>query len=247
MRTYLLALTKYGLAASVLAYTVLAFLLLREKKKYNITLMTVLESVFIMVYQFLAFLTLSVAKEDFKYIFFFLVLAVMFFAAMTLFRSLYKNAHMALFNNMCMLLSIGLVFQGRLSFDNAVHQFVIALLGLLIAVLMPLVRNYFYLLKEPRYVYGLVGIAMLSVVMLLGSTTLGANITWTIAGVTFQPSEFVKILYLFFLAATLREIHTMQDLLIVGIFAAAHVLVLVGSKVFGLGLFFFFIFFYKHK
>ncbi len=83
---------------------------------------------------------------------------------------------------------------------------------------------------------------ILAVVMLLGATTLGANITYTIAGVTFQPSEFVKIIYILFLASTLRDVRDFRDFLFVAVFAAAHVLVLVGSKDLGSALIFFVVF-----
>lgn len=134
---------------------------------------------------------------------------------------------------------MGLVVQSRLSFDNAVHQMMIASVGLVITFTLPMLRGQMRLLKNFGYGYGFIGIGILSVVMLLGATTLGANITYTIAGVTFQPSEFVKILYILFLASTLREVHDFKSLVIVTVFAAAHVLVLVGSTDLGSGLIFF--------
>ena len=118
----------------------------------------------------------------------------------------------------------------------------IASMGLVITFVVPLFRRKFYLLKTPRYGYAIAGILILAIVMLLGATTLGANITYTIAGVTFQPSEFVKVIYILFLASTLRDVRDFRDFLFVGVFAAAHVLVLVGSKDLGSALIFFVVF-----
>jgi len=39
----------------------------------------------------------------------------------------------------------------------------------------------------------------------LGQTTYGSKISYSIAGITFQPSEFVKILFVFFVAGALYQ------------------------------------------
>ncbi len=239
MRTYILALTKYGIVAVMIAYTILSFYLLVQKDRQKVRHLTLVENILILVYQLISYFTLYVALGDGRYMLFAVLVIAAFFAIFLLYRTLYRHANMPLFNNMCMLLSVGLVVQSRLSFDNAVHQMMIASVGLVIAFTLPMLRGQMRLLKNFGYGYGFIGIGILSVVMLLGATTLGANITYTIAGVTFQPSEFVKILYILFLASTLREVHDFKSLVIVTVFAAAHVLVLVGSTDLGSGLIFF--------
>ncbi|MGN1022284.1 MAG: FtsW/RodA/SpoVE family cell cycle protein, partial [Lachnospiraceae bacterium] len=244
MRTYILALTKYVLTAVVVGYTILSYILLVSRKKNVHGVLAYMQSVLMLVFQLIAYVTLSVAMNDPTYIFFSIVQLVTFFIATALFRNLYRKAYLPLFNNMCFLLSIGLVIISRLSFSSAWRQFVIAVGGLALAIILPLFRKYFHLLKLPKFYWGLAGIVILSVVMLLGSSTLGANITWTIGGLTFQPSEFVKILYLLFLACTLKEVKTLKDILIVAVFAGAHVLVLVGSNDLGSGLIYYVVFFF---
>ncbi len=242
MRTYILALTKYGIVAVMIAYTILSFYLLLQKDPKKIRFLTLIENGLILLFQLISYFTLYVALGEGRYMLFALLVMGAFFAIFLLYRTLYYHANMPLFNNMCLLLSVGLVIQSRLSFSNAVHQMMIASMGLLIAFVVPLFRRKFYLLKTPRYMYGVVGILILAVVMLLGATTLGANITYTIAGVTFQPSEFVKIIYILFLASTLKDVRDFKEFLIVAVFAAAHVLVLIGSKDLGSGLIFFVVF-----
>jgi len=242
MRTYILALTKYGIVAVILAYTILSFYLLLQKDPKKIRLLTLVENGLILLFQLVSYFTLYVALGESRYMLFALLVMGAFFAIFLLYQTLYYHANMPLFNNMCLLLSVGLVVQSRLSFDNAVHQMMIASMGLVITFVVPLFRRKFYLLKTPRYGYAIAGILILAVVMLLGATTLGANITYTIAGVTFQPSEFVKIIYILFLASTLRDVRDFRDFLFVAVFAAAHVLVLVGSKDLGSALIFFVVF-----
>lgn len=242
MRTYILALTKYGIVAVMIAYTILSFYLLTQKNPKKIRFLTLLENGLILLFQLSSYFTLYVALGEGRYMLFAFLVMGAFFAIFLLYRTLYYHANMPLFNNMCLLLSVGLVIQSRLSFSNAVHQMMIASMGLLIAFVVPLFRRKFYLLKTPRYIYGVVGILVLAVVMLLGATTLGANITYTIAGVTFQPSEFVKIIYILFLASTLKDVRNFKEFLMIAVFAAAHVLVLVGSRDLGSGLIFFVVF-----
>ena len=244
MRTYILALTKYALTAVVVGYTILSYILLISRKKNVHGVLAYMQSVLMLIFQLIAYVTLSVAMNDPTYIFFSIVQLVTFFIATALFRNLYRKAYLPLFNNMCFLLSIGLVIISRLSFSSAWRQFVIAVGGLALAIILPLFRKYFHLLKLPKFYWGLAGIVILSVVMLLGSSTLGANITWTIGGLTFQPSEFVKILYMLFLACTLKDVKTLKDILIVAVFAGAHVLVLVGSNDLGSGLIYYVVFFF---
>lgn len=239
MRTYILALTKYGIVAIVMAYTILSLYLLTQKKRSKIQVLSFAQNLLILLFQLISYFTLFVALDERRYILFCFLVMVSFFAIFTLYQRLYEFANMPLLNNMCMLLSIGLVIQSRLSFDNAIHQFVIAAMGLAIAFILPLFRKGFYLLKKPKYIYAVIGVLILGGVMVLGSTTLGANITYTIAGVTFQPSEFVKIIYVLFLASALPDVKDFRSFVLVSIFAAAHVLVLIGSRDLGSALIFY--------
>ena len=245
MRTYILALTKYGITATVIAFTVLAFFLLTRKEPRDrgmIRVLTLVQNAMILLFQILSFFTLYVALEDATYMLFGLFVMVIFFAIFYLYQTLYEHANMPLFNDMCMLLSVGLVIQARLSFSNATHQLAIAAIGLVIAFVLPLFRNKFYLLKKPKYWYGIFSVGVLAGVMLLGSTTLGANLTYTIAGVTFQPSEFMKIIFLLFLASTLENVKDFKQFFIIAVFAAAHVLCLIGSTDLGSGLIYYIVF-----
>lgn len=74
---------------------------------------------------------------------------------------------------------------------------------------------------------------------MLGSLSFGAKLAITIHGITFQPSEFVKILFVFFTAGMLKEDHSLKRVAVTTGIAAAYVLVLVGSKDLGGALIFF--------
>ena len=88
-------------------------------------------------------------------------------------------------------------------------------------------------------IFAALGIAALAGVLLLSAATNGAQITYTLAGFTFQPSEFVKILYILMLAGLLSGEVTKQRAFLVTILAIIHVGILVLSRDLGSALIFF--------
>lgn len=152
---------------------------------------------------------------------------------------LYLRADKLLNHNLLMLLSIGLLMLARLSFDKAERQLEVAILAMGLTFLIPLIIRKAGKLRELYWLYGAVGFLLLAAVLILGSLSYGAKLAITIHGVTFQPSELVKILFVFFAAGML---HKQPDFRRVGVTtaaAAAFVLVLVLSKDLGGALIYF--------
>ena len=87
--------------------------------------------------------------------------------------------------------------------------------------------------------YLLVGVLLLAVVLVLGNVTSGSKLSLTFRGITFQPSEPVKLLFLFYLASFLAEKTDFKRVVLVSIGAAAHVLLLVAERDLGSALIFF--------
>ena len=104
------------------------------------------------------------------------------------------------------------------------------------------------LIRKYTWGYGIVGILVLLAVMTIGTVTNGSKLTISVAGVSFQPSELVKILYVFYLAGMFTDRDHMDpatkrpdlpQLISASITAAAHVLILVMCKDLGSALIFF--------
>jgi cell division protein FtsW (lipid II flippase) len=93
--------------------------------------------------------------------------------------------------------------------------------------------------KAMRFPAGAVAIGLLAVNVVFGSEIFGARNWLTIAGVSFQPSEFVKIVYIYAGAATMDRLYLKKNLLAYIIFSAVCVgaLALIGD--FGTALVFF--------
>lgn len=241
MRTYILALSKYPIALFMIAYAVISFLQVRkiggdrgDERRTNALLVLLL----FLVHAF-GMLTIFVAMKDVRYLYFWLFQAVVFGFYIVLYRNLYPKANQTLCIHICMMLSIGLIIITRLSFSKAAKQFVIASAGMILTIAVPALMKKFHFMKKLTYVYALTGMAALSVVLLLGQVTQGSKLTWSVFGVTMQPSEFVKILFVFYLASAYYESAEWKDVLRAGIFAMLHVLILVASKDLGSALIFF--------
>ena len=83
------------------------------------------------------------------------------------------------------------------------------------------------------------GIALLAAVLITGELTNGSKLSFTIQGVTFQPSEFVKIVFVFYVAASLYADTSIKNILITSVVAGLHVIILVLSTDLGSALIFF--------
>ena len=201
------------------------------------------QTVCIFIWQFVAFLTLCLETGELDALFFYAFSQITLFASMMLFLMIYPGMNRALLNHMCFLLGTGFLILGRLNLQQAIRQLIIAAAGLLISMAVPyVVRNWEELLKNLTLLYAGGGFLALSAVLILGQVTHGSRISYTVAGITFQPSEFVKLLFVFFLAAFLWEDTSLKNLMIAAAAAGAHVLVLVLSRDLGSALIFFLVF-----
>jgi len=141
---------------------------------------------------------------------------------------------------MMTLLMFGFVMITRLSFQKGVRQFIIASIALAVCLVVPMLIDRVQLWGKLSFLYGFAGLAILLFVLFFGDVVYGAK-NWIIIGnFRFQPSEFVKILFIFFVASVLSKRHDFKRVVFVTILAAAHVLVLVLEKDLGGALLFFF-------
>lgn len=119
------------------------------------------------------------------------------------------------------------------------RQFVIVAVSAVVTWIIPFIIDRVWQLVKLAWVYGILGIVILGVVCILGNTSYGAQLSLTIYGISIQPSEFVKISFVFFVAARLYQSTKFKDVVITTVAAAAHVLILVLSKDLGSALIYF--------
>ncbi|MBQ8054370.1 MAG: FtsW/RodA/SpoVE family cell cycle protein [Lachnospiraceae bacterium] len=241
MQAYAVSYSKYLIAASMVLYTFLAYVALPSGKDVRRTCET-LQRLCIGVFTINAYLTMAIIAGD-EYLFTFgLLQLVIVIGTALLNRFLYKSANMLMVNNIMMMLSTGLVMISRINHDKAQKQLLIALAGMLFMLLFPLLRSHFDALRKGTYLYGIMGIGALAAVLLLGAITNGSKLSFTIAGLTFQPSEFVKILFLLFMASALCEENSKSHIALLTGAALVHIGILVVSRDLGSALIFFVIY-----
>lgn len=156
-----------------------------------------------------------------------------------IYKIIYKRSAKILVNHMCMLMVIGFIILARLNFDNAVRQFEIACIAAVVSIFVPLLIRKLKVLRKFTWFYAVLGIGALGAVFVLGATTYGAKLAFTVAGITIQPSEFIKIVFVFFCACMLYNVKDFKRILITTIVAALHVVILVASTDLGAALIFF--------
>ena len=179
-----------------------------------------------------------IMKQDVKYIGFYFVQLIYLIIFIAFYYILYPKASRLLVNNMCMLMAVGFIMIARLNFDKCVKQFVIAVLGTVIMFMVPWLLKTVKSFRNFGWIYCITGLVLLCAV-LLGSKVYGANLTLSIGAFSVQPAEFVKILYVMFVASMFNKSTTFKQTCIVTAFAALHVIILVLSTDLGAALIFF--------
>lgn len=152
------------------------------------------------------------------------------------YKLLYPKASGLIINNMCMLLSIGFIMITRLSYNKAVKQCIIAAVAGILSLFVPLIIRKAKNLAGYRKLYAIAGIVSLALVVVCGQVSDGAKLGFSIAGFGIQPSELVKILFVFFVASSLYAATEFREIVITTVLAAFHVLILVVSKDLGAAL-----------
>ncbi len=186
-----------------------------------------------------AYLVMFGNQREIQYLVFYALQVLFVILLFILYKAVYKRAARLIVNHMCMLMLIGFIILTRLDFSSAVRQFEIAAIASVVTIFIPLLVRKLKFLRKFTWIYAAAGILALGAVLLFGRVTGGANISFTIAGITLQPSEFVKIIFVFFVACMLYKTTNFRQVLITTIVAAVHVLILVLSTDLGAALIFF--------
>lgn len=235
----IIELSKYILVINIFLYTVTSFIALRWDDRARKGFLFVLQFIMIFVNHITSSLVLLSSRQDFTYLFFpvFQMLAV--FAYLVLMRAIYPKSNRMILNHVAMLLSIGFVILTRLSLTRSMRQFMIVAFSLVIGLVIPVFMKQFKLIQRCELIFAAVGIVILGAVLIRGRLINGSKLSFSILGLSFQPSEFVKIIYVLFIACILARAKHFYHILISAALAAAHVLILVASKDLGSALIYF--------
>ena len=197
------------------------------------------QRIYMVIIMILAYSTMTLKTGKLDYAFFGLFVMVMLVAVLILTNMLYSYTDNILLNNMAMMINVGMIMLIRLNFNKSLKQLIIAVFSLGLAMFIPMLLSKFQFINDYGYIYALAGILPLLVVLILGVTTNGSKLSFSILGITIQPSELVKIIFVFCISALFSKAKNYVDIVITIVIAAIHVLVLVLSKDLGSALIYF--------
>lgn len=230
MQTAFLALVNYVTTALLIVFNCQSFLTLkRHKESRGLRLRVWMKIEMISIFT-LCFTTLYIRTGDPHYLGF-LVMQFLFNTGITIaYRKLYPKINGLLFDQMILLLGIGIMILSRLDMEAAERQFVIEAVALVLALFIPGFIRARHRLERYGFVYLGIGLLILRAVFAFAGERLGARIWIKIFGVSMQPFEFVKISFIFGCAAVLLRAKTFYEKAAVYFLAACHILIMVASK-----------------
>ncbi len=238
-----LNMSKYIFAIIIVIYTINALRGYSTRHDNKQARVCFWQRILVLVFHMLGYVILFLNNEcQIKYLALYGAQLVYFFVVYYVFCGLYKRSSQILVCNMSMLLAIGFVMITRLNFNKGVKQFVICFLGTVVAVFVPVAIKKMRFIRSLSWLYCILGLGLLGV-LLFCSEVFGANLVLTVGPVSVQPSEFVKILFVLFVASAFNsEKRNFGYVVKVTVLAAAHVAILVLTKDLGAALIFFIVY-----
>lgn len=151
---------------------------------------------------------------------------------------LYKNSSLTLYNGIFFLADIGIVMLLRLDSELATKQFIWCIIGYVMLLILPPVLSFMPRLDSFKSLYAIAAIAMLLTTLIFGTNLYGSTNWIKIGPISFQPSEVVKLLFVFFLASALAQKPDLRDLIAPAVVSGIIILCLVVQKDLGSALIF---------
>ena len=127
----------------------------------------------------------------------------------------------------CFLCALGMVIQYRISPETALRQLMMlgaGILGMLLMMVLMRRPHIFRILSIPM---ALISLGILCALLFIGKESGGARNWISVAGILFQPSEFVKVALVFLLADAMTEHTHVRDLIPLFLFVGAVTVLLV--------------------
>ena len=239
MTNLIIQVSKYLIIILMALYTLQCYTVFGKKDEDAREYLFLRQNMLMFAIHFVAFTVLYLQRTELTLLLFYGAQALYLAAVLVLFRNLYPLASRLLINNMCMLICTGFIMITRLDYDKSIKQFKIAVISTAVALLIPIIIRKLRFITKMYWFYTLAGIGLLALVAIAATSTYGAKLSFSFGGISVQPSEFVKIIYVFAIAGLLTNAKDFKKLVIATALAAIHVLILVVSKDLGSAMIFF--------
>lgn len=138
--------------------------------------------------------------------------------------------------------SLGLGIVGSMYPDAVLKQLLAVVLGVVGYCVLLVIMRYVEAIKSIRWVLAAGAIGILAVTLVIAEPTNGARNWLSLGGISIQPSELVKVAFVFVGAVTLEKLQSIKNLTMYIVFSAVCVGLLFLMFDFGTALIFFFTF-----
>lgn len=209
-----------------------------DKKENKIKSINIIQWLLMLLIHFTGYIVLAIELSG-EYMILYLAQLLFIVIISRMYSYVYQDISKQLYNNMVMLIIIGFIILGRLDFQGCIRQFIFIVFTLFIGLFIPIIISKLKILDRLSIAYTVFGLILLISVLVFGTVRNGARNWIEIGPIMLQPSEFVKVLFIFAMAGFLGKRITLKRIIITSIVAGAHVLILVAEKDLGGALLFF--------
>lgn len=239
MENLVIELSKYLVIILFAIYTLYCFTVFRKNEKKRQNRIFLKQRILMFLIHLICYMVLYLNTKNGKLLILYIAQLGFFLFVLFVYQVVYKRLSKLVLNNMLMLLTISFIMLTRISYDTALRQFIMAGAALTLCLVVPFIMDRFHYLNRFGWFYAVLGIVMLLLVFVIGQEKYGAKNWISIGGFMLQPSEFVKIVFIFFAASLLSKRKDFKHTAVVTVIAAVHVLILVVEKDLGAALIFF--------
>lgn len=235
MSSLICTISKYLILIFMALYTIKCFLYFSAKTSRKRNTNANLQMVDIFAIHFLCHLTMYLNTREQQVIWYYLIELLIAILYVVIFRCVYPESSRFIINFITFLMLVGYSMLTRIDRGLATKQFILASVALFITSFFPFIMGKMKTMKNWTILYGIVGILFLLTVFIpgLGVNLYGARNWIFIGSISLQPMEFVKIIFIFFVASGLVKAGTLKDIVINAVISVIFMLVLAVEKDFG--------------
>ncbi len=223
-------LTKYIIIVLMVFYTLTCFTVFKSSNSDKQNKLLNRQIVFVFIIHFLCYLSLYLHYMEKKILMLYGAQILVAALYMAIYHTIYPKSSRVVTNNMCFLLLIGYTMLTRIDYNLAIKQFIIATGALILVSFIPFIMMKIKTFRNYCMIYGVAGIIFLSSVFIFGVKKYGATNWIKVGSFTLQPSEFVKIIFIFFIASMLSKDQSFKNVIKTSIMVCVHLGILVLEK-----------------
>ncbi len=240
MLNILTSLSRITIIVYVLAFTLCDIVLLFENalKEATISTLGLIQRVLVVFFLVNCSYILYLATEDYRILFLCAGQLLLFLVFSLFLNRLRSVSAPALTANIFMLLSFSFIELERLNMPKAIRQYIFAFVSVIIGLIAICILKKLTNIKALSPTFLVIGISGLILVLLTGTVEYGAKLSLQFGSISIQPSEFIKLSFIFFISACIIKYKDYRGFLFSTLGAGAHVLILVLSRDLGSALIF---------